>query len=63
MDFNIKQNFIKNNDVFYTKFYNKKNYKFIEISNNILNLIDEFILVIDFPDQTGGATFFLDLII
>ena len=63
MDFNMKQNFIKNNDVFYTKFYNKNHYKFIDISNNILNLIDDFILVIDFPDQTGGATFFLDLII
>jgi hypothetical protein len=74
MNFNIninKNNIImnlqiNNTDILYTKFYNngeKNDYKMSQLSNNILDKLDNFLLVIDLPHQGGGARFFLDIII
>jgi hypothetical protein len=61
-----KINKINNKDILYTKFYNisneKHNYNFTPISNSILDIIDEFILIIDMPNMGGGVTFFMDII-
>lgn len=57
-------NTINNKDVTFTKSYNKKMPLLMDVSNNILDIInDEFILIIDMPDLCGGACFFLDVII
>lgn len=50
-------NQIKNKDILYSK-----NYNYPEISNNILDTIDDFILIIDMPNMGGGVTFFMDTI-
>lgn len=50
-------NQIKNKDILYSK-----NYNYPEISNNILDTIDNFILIIDMPNMGGGVTFFMDTI-
>jgi hypothetical protein len=53
-------NTINNRDVTYTK----KTPLLIDISNNILDILDsDFILIIDMPHLLGGACFFLDVII
>jgi hypothetical protein len=57
---------INNKDILYTKFYNNpngaNNYEFTTISNDILDIIGDFILIIDMPNMGGGVTFFMDLI-
>ena len=57
---------INNKDILYTKFYNNppgaNNYEFTTISNDILDVIGDFILIIDMPNMGGGVTFFMDLI-
>ena len=50
-------NQIKNKDILYSK-----NYNYPEISNNILDTIDDFIFIIDMPNMGGGVTFFMDTI-
>lgn len=49
--------FINNKDILFSKFYN-----FPTISNDILDTIDDFILIVDFPNLGGGVTFFMDTI-
>ncbi len=64
MNFQITNNFIKNTDVLFTNSYRDNTfYKLTEINNNILDIIDEFIFIIDLPHQVGGVRFFLDTII
>ena len=64
MNFQIANNFIKSNDVLFTNSYrNNTFYKLTEINNNILDLLEEFIFIIDLPHQVGGTRFFLDTII
>ena len=57
---------INNKDILYTKFYNNpidvNNYEFTTISNDILDTIGDFILIIDMPNMGGGVTFFMDVI-
>ena len=57
---------INNKDILYTKFYNNpngaNNYEFTPISNDILDIIGDFILIIDMPNMGGGVTFFMDVI-
>ena len=57
---------INNKDIVYTKFYNNtigsNNYEFTTISNDILDVIGDFILIIDMPNMGGGVTFFMDVI-
>jgi hypothetical protein len=57
---------INNKDILYTNFYNNQpganNYEFTTISNDILDIIGDFILIIDMPNMGGGVTFFMDLI-
>ena len=48
------------------KFFSDKNHEHLhyKINNNeLLDILDEFILVIDFPNGGGGTTFFLNTII
>ena len=64
MNFQISNNFIKSNDVLFTNSYRDNTfYKLVEIDNNILDVLDEFIFIIDLPQQIGGTRFFLDTII
>ena len=64
MNFQISNNFIKSNDVLFTNSYRDNTfYKLVEIDNNILDIIDNFIFIIDLPNQVGGTRFFLDTII
>ena len=64
MNFQTTNNFIKSNDVLFTNYYRDNTfYKITEIDNNILDIIDEFIFIIDLPEQIGGTRFFLDTII
>jgi len=57
---------INNKDILYTKFYNNpngsNNYEFTTISNDILDIIGDFILIVDMPNMGGGVTFFMDVI-
>jgi hypothetical protein len=50
-------NQIKNKDILYSKIYN-----YPAISNDILDIIDEFIFIVDMPNMGGGTTFFMDTI-
>lgn len=50
-------NQIKNKDILYCK-----NYSYQIISNNILDIIDDFIFIVDMPNMGGGVTFFMDII-
>jgi len=64
MNFQITNNFIKSNDILFTNSYRDNIfYKLTEINNNILDVINEFIFIIDLPHQIGGTRFFLDTII
>ena len=64
MNFQISNNFIKSNDVLFTNSYRDNTfYKLVEIDNNILDIIDNFIFIVDLPEQIGGTRFFLDTII
>ena len=52
MNFQTTNNFIKSNDVLFTNYYRDNTfYKITEIDNNILDIIDEFIFIIDLPEQ------------
>jgi hypothetical protein len=44
---------------------NQENKKFLEFKHNIdiLNILNDFILIIDFPNGGGGTTFFLNCIV
>jgi hypothetical protein len=53
----IISNEIKTQDILFNHFYN-----FPEISNDILDSIDDFILIVDMPNWGGGTNFFIDLI-
>ena len=64
MNFQITSNFIKSSDVLFSNSYRDNTfYKLTEINNNILEIIDEFIFIIDLPHQIGGTRFFIDIII
>ena len=65
---NTNQNFntyIENKDVLFTRLFmnNTNEHKMCKISNDILDFIDNFILIIDFPNLGGGSTFFLNTIL
>ena len=57
---------IANTDILYTKFYNapqtSNTYNFTKISNDTVDLIEEFIFIVDMPNMGGGVTFFMDTI-
>ena len=50
-------NQIKNKEILYCK-----NYNYPSISNDMLDIIDEFIFIVDMPNMGGGVTFFMDTI-
>jgi hypothetical protein len=54
--------FLLDDNITYTKQYNTK-YSYAVVSSSMLNKIDNFILVVDFPNLGGGTSFFLDTII
>ena len=58
-------NYIKNQDILFTRLFmnNTNEHKMCKISNDILDFIDNFILIIDFPNLGGGSTFFLNTIL
>jgi hypothetical protein len=65
---NTNQNFntyIENKDVLFTKLYTSdtNEHKMCKINNDILDILDNFILIIDFPNFGGGTTFFLNTIV
>ena len=64
MNYQISNNFIKSKDVLFTNSYrDNTHYIMTEINNNILDIIDNFIFIVDLPYQVGGVRFFLDTII
>jgi hypothetical protein len=57
--------FIENKDILFTRLYmnDTNDHKMSKIDNDILDVLDNFILIIDFPNLGGGTTFFLNTIV
>lgn len=57
--------YIDENNILYTKLFFDVNKNFLKnkIDTNILNILENFILVVDFNNGGGGTTFFLNTIV